>query len=175
MQRKCSASFSYNVNYKKFYRMFGKKGNLEIINNVFCLYRLLCNLTICVYFGFKRWGISKCHWEKEESRNNSLYLIKVALVLKLKLGFNLVNHIKPRGNPNFKYLDFIYESCQYSDLNLQVMDLYPPLLWWKKLHLRDSASGFKERGEWEQGAKESNLGSREQKILGIVSKNLTRF
>ena len=25
----------------------------------------------------------------------------------------------------------------------------------------------------EQGAKESNLGSREQKILGIVSKNLT--
>ena len=27
----------------------------------------------------------------------------------------------------------------------------------------------------EQGAKESNLGSREQKILGIVSKNLTRF
>ncbi len=27
----------------------------------------------------------------------------------------------------------------------------------------------------EQGARESNLGSREQKILGIVSKNLTRF
>ena len=30
------------------------------------------------------------------------YPIKVALVLELelKLGFNLVNHIKPRGNPN---------------------------------------------------------------------------
>ncbi len=30
------------------------------------------------------------------------HLIKVALVLELKLelGFNLVNHIKPRGNPN---------------------------------------------------------------------------
>ncbi len=27
----------------------------------------------------------------------------------------------------------------------------------------------------EQGAKESNLGSREEKILGIVSKNLSRF
>ncbi len=27
----------------------------------------------------------------------------------------------------------------------------------------------------EQGAKESNLGCREQKILGIVSKNLTEF
>ncbi len=27
-------------------------------------------------------------------------LIKVALVLELELGFNLVNHIKPRGNPN---------------------------------------------------------------------------
>ena len=27
----------------------------------------------------------------------------------------------------------------------------------------------------EQGAKETNLGSREQKILGIMSKNLKRF
>ena len=53
--------------------------------------------------------------------------------------------------------------------------------------------GFRERGEWgpkvqgassmgpkrpgsrEQGAKESNLGTREQKTLGFVSKNLTRF
>ena len=26
--------------------------------------------------------------------------LKVALVLELELGFNLVNHIKPRGNPN---------------------------------------------------------------------------
>ncbi len=25
---------------------------------------------------------------------------KVALVLELELGFNLVNHIKPRGNPD---------------------------------------------------------------------------
>ncbi len=31
---------------------------------------------------------------------NSQYLIKVALLLELELGFNLVNHIIPRGNPN---------------------------------------------------------------------------
>ncbi len=28
---------------------------------------------------------------------------------------------------------------------------------------------------WEQGAKDSYLGSRDQKIMGIVSKNLTQF
>ena len=45
---------------------------------------------------------------------------------------------------------------------------------------KNGVQEYREQGAWDQktrgqGAKGSNLGSMEHKILGIVSKNLTRF